>query len=378
MNEIIYDTNDLGESRGFGLGRSKGRLFKGGSAPSTTTQVSKTEPPPEVKPYLAPYMENASAIAMRPYEAYGGQQIAGFTPDQLTGFQLTRDVAGQSTNALGGAVTQLNSTIGGDYLNRAMANNQYMGQTANVGTNALLGMDNPYLNRAIDASMGDITKNFNNSVANNTDAVMARSGAFGGSAWQQAQSENANQLAQNLGRTSNDMRMADYGLQAQLQEADVARRLQAQQTDLARNSGLAESGLNRNQSAFEAERQRQLAAVGMVPGMAQAGYTNAQAMLGAGDAQQAMDQSQLDLLYNNWVQQQNYPLNQLNVMGNAIGTTMGAGGSNSSTMTGAAPQRNSTASALGGALSGAATGMAIGGPWGAAAGGALGLFGGMM
>src|SRR5690606_32660143 len=148
----------------------------------------------------------------------------------------------------------------------------------------------------IDSAQGDITRNFNNSVANNTDAMMARSGAFGGSAWQQAQSENANQLAQNLGRVSNDMRMADYGLQAQLSESDVNRRLQAQQNDLARNAGLSaqdldrslqsqltdlsrnsalsQAGLDMKNQNYQADRARQMQAAGMIPGMAQAGYAN--------------------------------------------------------------------------------------------------------
>lgn len=376
MIDVNYDPNDSGERRGFRLGQNKGRFFSGGGGSGSSTQTNKMEPPDAVKPYLDPYMQHAAAIAQTPYQQYQGQQIAGFTGDQQAGFDMTRNVAQDSQNNLQLANGHLYGTINNAYLGRDTGTNEYLGQQATVGTNALLGMNNPYLNSAIDSTMGDITKHFNNSVANNTDATMARSGAFGGSAWQQAQSENANQLALGLGRTSNDMRMTDYALQAQLQEADVARRLQAQQTDLARNSGLADNSLNRNQAAFEAERGRQMQSIGMLPGMATAGYTNAQALLGTGDAQQAMDQGHLDLLYNNWLDQQNYPLKQLDIMGNAIGTTMGGGGTQ--TMTGSAPKRNGTASALGGALSGAAAGTAIMPGWGTAIGAGVGLLGGML
>ena len=248
----------------------------GSSGSSNVTQTTKTEVSPQLSPYLAPYMQQASSVAMTPYQQYGGDRIAGFTGDQQAGFDMARNVANQSQQNLAGATNQLNSTIGGNYLGYS------------PGTNALLGMDNPYLQKAIDASQGDVVRNFNNSVANNTDATMARSGAFGGSAWQQAQSENSNQLAQNLGRVSNDMRMADYGLQAQLGESD----------------------LNRQSQNYQAERARQLQAAGMMPGMAQAGYANSQALLGIGDAQQAQNQGQLDVDYGNWLNQQNYPTQQ--------------------------------------------------------------------
>lgn len=375
MIDSLYDTHDTGERRGFVLGRNRGRMFKGGTG-GDTTQVSKMEPSAEVKPYLGPYMEHAAAIAQTPYQSYGGQQIAGFTQDQLSGFDMTRDHAFGSQQLLGVGNNQLMQTASGGYSGYTPGTNSYLGKETQVGTNALLGMDNPYLNKAIQSSMGDITTQFNNSVANNTDAMMARSGAFGGSAWQQAQTENANQLAQNLGRTSNDMRMTDYALQAQLQEADVARRMNASQTDLARNSALEQSGIQLGDAAYQAERARQLQATGMLPSLQQAGYQNAQALLGSGDAQQAMNQSQLDLLYNNWLQEQNYPQQQLDIMGRAIGTTMGSGGTQTTTGN-SGVQRNSTASALGGALSGAAAGTAIMPGWGTAIGAGVGLLGGM-
>lgn len=337
----------------------------GGGGSSNTTQTTKVEPPPQVAPYFAPFMQQASAVAMRPYESYGGQRIADFTKDQLAGFDMTRQVAGQNQAALSGANQYLNSTLGGDYLG-------YTPGQAQAGTNPLLGMNNPYLQSQIDAAQGDVVRNFNNSVANNTDAAFARAGAFGGSAWQQAQGENANQLSQNLGRIANDMRMADYGLQAQLGESDLNRQLQTQQF----NMGL-------NDSAYQAERARQMQAAGLIPGMAQAGYTNAQALLGIGDAIQGQNQGKLDMKYQDWINQQNYPNQQLDVMGNAIRTLMGGGGT--TTATGPNPyQRNSTASALGGALGGAGLGASLfpaaagATPWGAIGGAALGLFGGLL
>lgn len=376
MIDSMYDPNDQGPAHpGFFVGNR--RLFKGGGGGGSSTTVSKVEPPEEVKPYLAPFLEQASQVAQRPYQAYPGQQIAGFTSDQLAGFNMARQVANQSQAALGGANNQLSNTVSGAFMGYSPGTNQYLGQTTSVGTNALLGQNNPYLQSAIDAAQGDITRQFNNSIANNTDAAFARAGAFGGSAWQQAQSDNANQLAQNLGRVSNDMRMADYGLQAQLSEADIARRIQAQQTDLARNAGLDQAALQMRNENFNNERARQLQASMLMPQLAQAGYANSQALLGIGDAQQALNQGQLDVAYQNWINQQNYPYQQLDVMANAIRSTMGAGGT--TTQTGPNPyQRNSTASALGGALGGFTMGNMLVPGIGGIVGGGLGLLGGLL
>src|SRR5690606_4389717 len=130
-------------------------------------------------------------------------------------------------------------------------------------------------------------------------------------------------------------------------------------------------------------RTRQLQASMLMPQLAQAGYANSQALLGIGDAQQALNQGQLDVAYQTWINQQNYPYQQLDVMANAIRSTMGAGGT--TMQTGPNPyQRNSTASVLGGAIGGGALGgslfpaLAGATPWGAIAGAGLGLLGGLL
>ena len=90
-----------------------------------------------------------------------------------------------------------------------------------------------------------------------------------------------------------------------------------------------------------------------------------------------MDQDRLNMAYQDWLDRQNWGVQGLDIIGNAISRTMGAGG----TTTSKAPnpnQRNRTASALGGVLSGAAMGASAGGIPGAVIGGGLGLIGGLL
>ncbi|OFV50040.1 hypothetical protein [Oligella sp. HMSC09E12] len=385
----------------------------GGGGSKTQTSITKTEPADQVKPYLNPFMGHAAAIAMKPYETYGGNRIADWNQDQLAGFKMTRQVANQSQAANSKSINHLNNVMGGQYLNYSPGTNQYLGQTSNVGSNQYLGAQtnvgtnqyagqNAYLNDAIKSAQDDVTRQFNNNVQNSTDAAMARQGAFGGSAWRQAQAANQEMLNRQHADISTGMRMQDYGMQQQLAEADINRRLQAEQTDLARNAGLSEADINRRLQAqqtdlarnagldqerlnmansnYQAERQRQLQAAQLIPGMSQAGYQNAQALLGIGDAQQGMTQDHLNQAYADWLERQNWDQRGLDIMGSAIGQTMGAGGTTSST--GPNPhQRNRTASALGGALSGAAMGAKMGGVAGipgSLIGGGLGLIGGLL
>jgi len=60
--------------------------------------------------------------------------------------------------------------------------------------------------------------------------------------------------------------------------------------------------------------------------LAQADYQDASMLMGAGDAQRAFEQQNITDAYTRWQQGQQAPYQNLDVMGNAIMTTMGAGG----------------------------------------------------
>lgn len=414
-----------------------GRTIKpqvGGGGSSSTTQTTKMEPPPQLAPYLAPFMQHATSVATTPYQPYTGQLVASQPWEIHEGQNITRNIANQQIGDTNFSRDRMYETMQGLHLDRQASNvanrNVDAGSVANrnveagtvdnrnitAGTNALLGLNNPYLQSAIDANMGDVTRQFNNTILNNTDAAMARAGAFGGSAWQQAQQENARQMTESLGRVGNEMRMQDYALQAQLQEADVARRLGADQFNANLNTAIDENNVNRqlaagqfnanlntgidqyntslandtarfnaqlntgidqfntslNEQAWQNERQRQMQAAAALPGLNQYGYMAGSAYGGVGAQNQAQQQAALDANYAQWLNQQNHPYQSLDVMGNAIRTIMGAGGTN--TATGPNPHR---ANPIGGALGGAMAGAGIGGPWGAAIGGGLGLLGGL-
>ena len=141
--------------------------MSGGSKTQTTT--NQTVIPEEVKPLLSQYM----------------QQAGGFSN------------AGQQ------AQTGINTAFNG-----------LMGVAAGNGYNK-----NPYFDQTVQKSMGDITRNYQDAIAPQTNANFARAGAFGGSAWGQANERNQLALGEALGNTSNAMRSGNYSQERQNQLA---------------------------------------------------------------------------------------------------------------------------------------------------------------
>jgi hypothetical protein len=149
--------------------------MSGGSKTQTTTQ--QTVIPDEVKPLLSQYLSQAQGLSQQ-------------SPNNQMMRSGAGDMLGQSQNAYGGIDAARQGLLG--------VTQQAPGQ-------------NPYLDQTIGKAMGDITRNYQEAVAPSTDANFARAGAFGGSAWQQANERNQRGLGEALGNTANQMRYQDYG-----------------------------------------------------------------------------------------------------------------------------------------------------------------------
>lgn len=170
-------------------------------------------------------------------------------------------------------------------------------------------------------------------------------------------------------------------LQGQVQAAqrDVMTGLGAQNRAAFGNTGmdyitgkaLADATNNVYAQNYNNERTNQMRAAMFAPQLAAADYTDYQNLLGVGDIYRDNTQEQLNQQYQDWTQQQQWPYQQLDVLANAIRTSMGGGGS-SVTSAPNAYQSNSTASMIGGGLAGYGIGQAAGiNPYLSAGGGAL-------
>lgn len=357
-----------------------------GGRDDTTSQSSG--PPAYAVPYINQVMQQAAQQYGTPYTPYTGFRVAGQSNGGLSGYEqnafnaVQQQAAGtpslqaaqaqfsqlaqgrnpfQVNGVAYGQASTVDPSIGG-------ASNDYIGRTtegargaqaAAVGRNALLGMNNPFLQGAIDYAQGDVTRSYNNTIAPQQQAAQVASGSFGNAGLQQMQLEQQRNLAQELGRVSSGMRMQDYGLQAQLGESDLNRQ-QANnqfnaglrqsnsqfnaglsQADLARNAGLQQqlaqfnagqaqqtgmfnAGAQNAMSQFNANTSNDMARfnagtganlMGMgLQGLMNVNNTqaqNAQALMGLGQINRGIEQQGLDAAYQAWREQQQYPQQQL-------------------------------------------------------------------
>lgn len=280
-----------------GLGGAKGLAalaggvagaLGGGPSESTTSR----NVPEWAQQYGPDIVQRGQAIANTPFQPYTGQRYAGPNDATKQSWEMANQIAQGGPSAAQqisqGTFNRLQSGAAPDFGNAERINNQYIGQTTpgasnqyigqnansnvsgvlgganpytnqttgsigplgqmnlaqtqtDVGRNALLGQNNPYLNDAISYATGDITRNFQNAVNPNLDRMARASGSFGNTGVEQAREEANRTLAQQIGRTTNDMRMADYALQAQLGEGDLGRRTNAALTDAQRNLGASQA-----------------------------------------------------------------------------------------------------------------------------------------
>jgi len=253
-------------------------MSKGGGK-QTTTQTQTVDP--EFKSRALDVYSRAQTVADRPYEAYTGNMVAGFTPQQQQAFAQF----GQAATAAQPAIAQAQE------LTRRVG--AYQPQTV---AQAMEGYQNPYTQQVIDTTLADIERS--RQVAQNqgaAGAVAAR--AFGGSRQGVAEAETNRAAFDQAGRTAAQLRSAGFETAAGLGARDIA-------------------------AAQQAEAQRLAAAgqLGQLGAAQQAALTQgAQGLFGAGSAQQQLDQAQLEDAYKQFAEERGYPQEQLQILQQALG-----------------------------------------------------------
>lgn len=256
-----------------------------------------------LKPLWNDQLSQGQALRDRPYEQYGGQRIAGLNADQNDALQnirvWTQNGGGPAQQA---SEQQVANTAGGSYLSGqgfnpyATTMNPYMGE-------------GPAFQHVLQNSNDEITRAYKNGTSADTTRLMNLSGVLGGSAHQNAVSNNEQDLAKAIANNTAGMQNDQYN----------------------RSSGLYESALGRANTDYEGERGRQLQASAMGPQMQQAGYQRLQELMGAGDIQRSYQQDLLNQGYQDWLAQRNYPYQQSDYFSGLLSRAQGGVSPNVST-----------------------------------------------
>jgi hypothetical protein len=279
----------------------------------------------------------AAARAQEPYQTYGGQRLAQDSPDLLGSQSMIRDIAGQPIPGLGqaaGAMAGLGGMAAGLGMQQPAQFAAGQGQeygfdpTRQFTGDELQRYMDPYMDTVVQRQQEDAFEQFRRMQAGR-DAQAVNAGAFGGSrqAVQQGIAEEA------LGRQLGDIQATGQQRafeQAQQQfERDRAAQMQGEQErarEAARVQGIGidEGARVQGARADEAMRQRefQLQSMGFTADMAReiaglgerarAGDIQAAQLLEAqGLGQMAREQAGLDMAYQDFLRQQQFPDQQI-------------------------------------------------------------------
>ena len=270
---------------------------------SSTTTSSSTVPPQFLNAYQNT-VNRATQVASTPYQAYSGQLVAGFTPQQLQAQQQVSALQGGYQGDLNNAQSAINAS-----------QTPLWGSTQQFSPSAVEQYEDPYQSQVVNATEGQIA---------NTDAQ------------QQAQ------LAGNAGAAG-----AFGG-----DRMGVAQGILGGQQAVANNSTLA--GLNQSNytqalGEFNNQQQAQLSANEANSWLdSQAGYadanlanesnnlalTDTSALAQSGLTQQQQAQAGLNTNYEQWQAQQAFPYQQTGWLANITeGIGSNVGGSSTTTQT---------------------------------------------
>jgi hypothetical protein len=265
-------------------------------------QSNEFKPPEYTVQGWKDYLSNAQSIAQGGLQPYGGQTVADLTPMTGGGLQMLSNYAMNGTperSAAGAALIQQMQGGANPYATMA---NPYAG-------------DNPYLQSMLQNSNDLIAQNFAKGTAAQTDSAAARSGAFGGSAYNQMTQDNARTLAGSIAANTNNLLSNQYN----------------------QSANMAENALNRATGAYDTSQGRALQAAGTSQGQQGLDLQAIQALIAGGQVPQQYQQQLLNAAQNYYQQGQQAPFTLSDFLGGALGRASGTYGTNTQVGGGASP-----------------------------------------
>jgi len=345
----------------------------GGSQPRETVQT-QTSIPEYAKPYVEKMLGKTEALTNTPYQAYGGERIAGFTPLQQQAFQGVANLGpaqqlGAGTQMAGlaglraGTSSYQPSSFTAMGVNAPQLQQYQLGAPESVRTQSFTrpGMAgafmSPYQQAVTDVEKREAMRS-SDIMGQQQQAQAAQRGAFGGSRSALIEAERQRNLAQQLGDIQARGGQSAYQQASQQFNLEQDARLRAQLAN--QQAGLTAGGQNlsallgvqqlgaqtgmqsqlANQQAFmDAQRaaeqsrqfgagygmqgiQQQLAAAGMLGQLGQQQFGQEkdvlQGQLSAGAQQRELEQQRLGQAYQDFQNQRQYPYQQLSFMSDML------------------------------------------------------------
>lgn len=259
----------------------------GGSQTTTSTQTAD----PRVWDAVSKNVDRATGIADQPFQAYGGQMVAGLSPGYSEAIARAPGINGAGYGQLQQAQGGAQSLLG------------YQPQSGAAGMSAY---QNPYENQVVQGTLGDIERQRQMQQGSDQDAAIAAR-AFGGSREGVQRALTNEAYDRNALNAVAGIRSNGFNTAAGLAQQDA-------------NRDLSGAGLRANASGLLGQlgyQQQQMAMNGQ------------NALLQTGGLQQGNQQAGLDAAFQEFMRQQQYPLQGQQLINQSLG--MLPQGMNSST-----------------------------------------------
>lgn len=298
-------------------------------ADPTQTNISQTTIPDYAKPYVETLLGKAEAttdISKNPYKAYTGERTAGFTDLQNQAFKGIGQLgaAGQLTDATSLAQKAGLGALGVNY-NAGQFANQY-GYTPDsfLGQGTAAAYMNPYMQNVVDIQQREARRQAGIG-ATQQQAQAVQAGAFGGSRDAIMRAERERNLATQLGDIQATGSNAAYNQAMQQFNAEQAARMQS--AGLGAQYGQAANQLGEQSRQFGAGLglqglQTGLQAAGALGNLGATQFGQQAQALGMqgemGGVQQQQQQNILNQQYQDFLNQRQYPYQQLGFMSDML------------------------------------------------------------
>jgi hypothetical protein len=281
-------------------------LFEG-QVPENVTTGTKTvnDLPDWYQSYTKGLIGKANAIAAEGYQPYvGGARISSFTPNQRRAFEMTENAVGAYKPDLNQARAFTQSA--GTESSLAQAS-PYFEQSAMRVPQGISSYMNPYTNQVVDRIGALSQRQLKENILPTIQNQFIAGGTFGGSRSGEAVGRAVRDLGESTMAQQSQALQQGYGQAAQLMQADQARLAQLGQI----SGALTQADLTRRLQAGE-----QLGRVGALE--QSLGLSGAAALESVGTTQQQQAQKNLDLAYQDFLQQRDYDREQIGFLNNVI------------------------------------------------------------
>jgi hypothetical protein len=289
-------------------------LFEGRPPASVTTYGTTTQNVPAwLSDYTQGLIARANTVAAEPYQPYQGPRVAGFSPLQTQAQDLIKQNVGAWNPLTDAAKTGYNRVLGGPGgLSQA---SPYLQSGTKSYTDQVDEYMNPYVENVIDRSTDLASRKLQEQLMPAINSNFIRAGAYGSAGQQRATGQALRDVTGELQSQARAALSDAYTQGAQLHGNEAMRNIQAGQIA----GGLYGQDMSNQLTASE--------------GMGNLGKlisslrgSDASALAAAGADQQGQTQKNLDLAYSDFMNQRDYPRNQVNWMSSIINGMPNMGG----------------------------------------------------